>query len=320
LAVLTSGGDAPGMNAAIRAVVRSAIGRGFSVLGVQDGYSGLVEGKFRPIGRRDVGGIIQDGGTMLGTTRYEPLKTAPGCERALASLRANEITALIVIGGNGSQAGAHALHAGGAAVIGIASTIDNDLHGTDISIGATTAIDVALEAIDRLRVTASSMKRAFLVEVMGRHCGYLALMAGIAGGAEVIALPEAEVDPETVAQELRAAYDRGKSHAIAVVSEGAKYDADAMLRHFAEHRGRLGFDLRTTKLGHVQRGGAPGVFDRMLGTQFGVAAVDAAIERRYGILIGMRDGKPACTPLAHVAGKTRPADKQLLEIARLLAM
>jgi len=205
-------------------------------------------------------------------------------------------------------------------VIGIASTIDNDLDGTDISIGATTAIDVALEAIDRLRVTASSMKRAFLVEVMGRHCGYLALMAGIAGGAEVIALPEAEVDPETVAQELRAAYDRGKSHAIAVVSEGAKYDADAMLEHFAEHRERLGFDLRATKLGHVQRGGAPGVFDRMLGTQFGVAAVEAAVERRYGVLIGMRDGKPACTPLEQVAGKTRPADKQLLEIARLLAM
>ncbi len=320
LAVLTSGGDAPGMNAAIRAVVRSAIGRGFSVLGVQDGYSGLVDGKFRPMGRRDVGGIIQDGGTMLGTTRYEPLKTVHGCERALASLRANEISALVVIGGNGSQAGAHALHEGGAPVIGIASTIDNDLYGTDISIGATTAIDVALQAIDRLRVTASSMKRAFLVEVMGRHCGYLALMAGIAGGAEVISIPEAEVDPETVAQELRAAYDRGKSHAIAVVAEGAKYDADAMLRHFAEHRGRLGFDLRATKLGHVQRGGAPGVFDRMLGTQFGAAAVDAAVERRYGVLIGMRDGKPACTPLGQVAGRTRPADKRLLELARALAM
>ena len=320
LAVLTSGGDAPGMNAAIRAVVRSAVARGFEVVGVRDGYKGLVNGDFRTMGRRDVGGIIQMGGTKLGTTRYEPLKTAQGLEQALKALRTHEIAALIIIGGNGSQSGASALHAGGAPAIGIASTIDNDLHGTDISIGATTAIDVALQAIDRLRVTASSMKRAFLVEVMGRNCGYLALMAGIAGGAEVIALPEVDRDPASMARELCAAYDRGKSHAIGVISEGAKYNADALMKYFDEHHERLGFELRVTKLGHVQRGGAPGVFDRMLGTLFGAAAVDAAVERRYGTLIGMRDGKPSSTPLDEVAGKMRPADTRLLELAHLLAM
>ncbi len=320
LAVLTSGGDAPGMNAAIRAVVRSAIERGFEVVRVRDGYQGLAGGDFWPMGRREVGGIIQLGGTRLGISRYEPLKTAQGRERALRALREHEITVLVVIGGNGSQSGAAALHAEGAPVIGIASTIDNELYGTDISIGATTAIDVALQAIDLLRVTAASMKRAFLVEVMGRHCGYLTLMAGIAGGTEVIALPEVDLEPASIAQTLCAAYDRGKSHAIAVIAEGAKYDADTLMQYFHEHRDRLGFELRVTKLGHVQRGGAPGVFDRMLGTLLGAAAVDAAFERRYGTLIGMRDGKPTGTLLAEVAGRTKPADTRLLELAHVLAM
>ena len=320
LAVLTSGGDAPGMNAAIRAVVRSAIARGFEVVGIRGGYRGLVHGEFSPLNRRDVGGIIQLGGTALGTARYEPMKTRAGLEDALRALRVHEIAALVVIGGNGSQSGAAALHAQGAPVIGIASTIDNDLYGSDISIGATSALEVALHSIDCLRVTAAAMRRAFLVEVMGRHCGYLALMAGITGGAEVIALPEVDASPESIAQELAAAYDRGKSHAIAVISEGASQDADALLAYFEEHHERLGFELRVTKLGHVQRGGAPGAFDRMLGTLFGAAAVDAALAGRYGMLIGMRDGKPSHTPLEEVAGKTRPADTCLLSLARQLAM
>ncbi len=320
LAVLTSGGDAPGMNAAIRAVVRGALARGFEVAGVQDGYKGLIDGNLRPMGPRDVGGIIDRGGTTLGTIRCEAMKTAHGLKLAVDALRAHAITVLVVIGGNGSQAGASALQQCGAAVIGVASTIDNDLYGSDISIGATTAIDVALRAIDSLRVTASAMRRAFLVEVMGRNCGFLALMAGIAGGAEAIALPEADIDPATVAEELRNAYKRGKSHAIAVVAEGAKYNADALLRYFQQHQDRLGFELRVTKLGHIQRGGTPGVFDRMLGTLLGTAAVDAALEQRYGVLIGMRDGKPASTPLEEVAGRTKPADTRLLELARLLSM
>lgn len=320
IAVLTSGGDSPGMNAATRAVVRCAISRGHEVLGIHHGYSGLIGGDLRPLGLRDVGGILHLGGTMLGTTRCETLKSERGCDEAMATLKRHDISSLIVIGGNGSQAGALKLYRRGAPVIGIASTIDNDLQGTDITIGATTAVDVALESIDRLRVTASSMKRAFLVEVMGRNCGYLAVVAGIAGGAEAVVVPESDFEPHQLAEELRAAYARGKSHAIVVVAEGAKYNADALLHYFNEHQERLGFELRTTKLGHVQRGGAPGVFDRMLGSMLGAAAVDAAAAGSYGILIGLRDGKPAATPLDQVAERVKPADVRLLDLARILAM
>jgi len=225
-----------------------------------------------------------------------------------------------VIGGNGSQTGAWELRRRGAPVIGVASTIDNDLHGSDVTIGCTTAIDVALEAIDRLKVTASSLDRAFLVEVMGRKSGHLALVAGIAGGCEVIVIPEVETDPETIARQLREAYERGKRHALAIVAEGARYDADALTRFFGEHGERLGFDLRVTRLGHVQRGGAPGAFDRMLGTQLGAAAVAAAAESRFGVMVGLREGKVAETPLQDVAGRMKPADAGLFELAQMLAM
>jgi len=289
-------------------------------MGVRDGFTGLIHGDIHPLGARDVGGIIQSGGTKLGTTRCEALRTGPGREQALDAIQAHAITGIVVIGGNGSQAGASALHECGVPVIGVASTIDNDVYGSDITIGATTAVDVALQAIDSLRVTASAMRRAFLLEVMGRNCGYLALMAGIAGGAEVIVLPEADTEPEAVAEELRAACARGKSHAIAVVAEGARYNADALMQYFREHHDRLGYELRATKLGHIQRGGTPGMFDRMLGTLLGAAAVDAAVGGRYGVLIGSRDGKPAATPLREVACNAKFADTRLLELARVLAM
>jgi len=308
------------MNAAIRAVVRVGIARGFEVLGVQHGYAGLIGGEFRALGPRDVGGIIQLGGTVLGTTRCEQFKTDAGCTQALEQLQAQRISGLIVIGGNGSQTGAWELRRRGVPVIGVASTIDNDLYGSDVTIGCMTAIDVALEAIDRLKVTASSLDRAFLVEVMGRKSGHLALVAGIAGGCEVIVIPEIETDPETIARQLRAAYERGKRHALAIVAEGAKYDADALTRFFGEHGERLGFDLRVTRLGHVQRGGAPGAFDRMLGTQLGAAAVAAAAEGRFGVIVGLRNGQVAETPLQDVAGRMKPADTGLFELAQMLAM
>ena len=199
LAVLTSGGDAPGMNAAIRSVTRSALARGFEVFGVRHGYTGLIAGEFVAFGPREVGGILSLGGTTLGTTRCAELRTDAGQDKALRSLAQHGIGALVVIGGNGSQCGAHALSSKGLAVVGVASTIDNDLLGSDITIGATTAIDVALESVDRLRVTASSHGRGFLVEVMGRDCGYLAAMVGIAGGAEFICVPELPQEPEAVA-------------------------------------------------------------------------------------------------------------------------
>lgn len=319
LAVLTSGGDAPGMNAAIRAVVRVGTALGYEVHGIRHGYAGLLEDAFVHLGPRDVGGVMERGGTMLGTARCTALKTDAGQSQALERLAARGIDGLVVIGGNGSQSGARALAARGARVVGVASTIDNDLFGSDLTIGATTAVDVALESIDRLRVTASSLGRVFLVEVMGRDCGYLATAVGIASGAEVIVTPEAPQDPEQVAAGIRAAYERGKSHAIAVVAEGATHGVDALARHFEAHRERLGFDLRICKLGHVQRGGAPGVTDRLLATRLAAAAVERLHRGEHGVLVGLRDGRVAATPLAEVAGRTKPADHELVALAQVLA-
>src|SRR5579862_2978422 len=209
IAVLTSGGDAPGMNAAVRAVVRTGIATGLEVFGVRQGFAGLIAADFVPLGARAVGGIIQRGGTILGSTRCEAFKNESGQVEALRVLHDHHIDALVVIGGNGSQAGAHALSQRGFPVVGVASTIDNDLAGSEMTIGVDTALNIALEAIDRLKVTASSHHRAFLVEVMGRDCGYIALITGITGGAEAIVIPEVETDPEAVASEFRTAYERG---------------------------------------------------------------------------------------------------------------
>ena len=319
LAVLTSGGDAPGMNAAIRAVVRMGVARAFEVFGVRHGYTGLIAGEFVPLGPRDVGGIMHLGGTILGTTRCAELKSAAGQEMALRQLHGRGISGLVVIGGNGSQAGAHALSRKGLPVVGVASTIDNDLVGSDTTIGAATAVDVALESVDRLRVTASSHRRGFLVEVMGRDCGYLASMVGIAGGAEAIVIPELESDPEALAVDICEAYERGKSHFIVVVAEGARHDADALAQYFKTHQARLGFDMRVCKLGHVQRGGAPGVVDRMLATRLGAAAVEQLAAGRDGMLLGVIDGKVTGTPLGDVVDRLKPLDMSLLELARTLA-
>ncbi len=318
VAVLTSGGDAPGMNAAIRAVVRTGVGRGFEMYGVNLGYYGLISSNFVPLGTRDVGGIIQKGGTILGSARCLEFKTEDGQLRALRNLRQKGIDALVVIGGNGSQTGANALSKLGFPVIGIASTIDNDLFGSDMTIGVDTALNIALEAIDRLKVTASSHQRAFIIEVMGRNCGYLALMAGIAGGAEHIIIPEFETDVEELAQKLRSAYERGKTHAIVVVAEGAHYNAENLSIYFNEHRDRLGFDLRITTLGHIQRGGTPGAFDRILASRMGAAATECLAMDQHGVLVGLRKDEIKTTPLAEVVANKKQLDLKLLDLAKIL--
>jgi 6-phosphofructokinase 1 len=307
------------MNAAIRAVTRTALDKGWEVFGVRHGYAGLIAGSMAPLGARDVGSIIQLGGTVLGSARCPEFKTEEGRLKALRALRQAEVEALVVIGGSGSQVGAHALSQMGFPVVGVASTIDNDLCGTEMTIGVDTALNIALEAIDRLKVTASSHQRAFLVEVMGRDCGYLALMSAIAGGAEAVVIPEVEVDPEAVAAELRSAYERGKGHALIVVAEGARYNAAALAGYFEEQRQRLGFELRVTALGHVQRGGAPGAFDRLLATRLGAAATEHLARGEHGLLVGWLRGEPAATPLSEVAGQQKPLDLRLLELARVLA-
>jgi len=319
IAVLTSGGDAPGMNAAIRAVVRTGIARGWDVYGVRHGYAGLIGDDMASLSARDVGGILQRGGTLLGSARSAEFETVPGREKAIRNLNAAAIEALVVIGGNGSQTGAHCLSQMGFPVVGVASTIDNDLAGSDITIGVDTALNIALEAIDRLKTTASSHQRAFLVEVMGRRCGYLALMAAIAGGAEAVLLPEVSVQPEVLAKELHEAYLRGKPHALVVVAEGAKYNAERMAEYFRTHKDECGFDLRVTTLGHVQRGGIPGAFDRILATRLGNGATEALARGQRGVLVGFIRGEVVTTPLADVVGKQKPLDPALVEMAGVLA-
>jgi len=306
------------MNSVIRAVVRTGVDRGLEVYGVRHGYSGLIQGDLHLLGTRDVGGIMQRGGTVLGSARCPEFETEAGRLQAMRELNRKEIDALIVIGGNGSQTGALALLRQGFPAVGVASTIDNDLFGSEITLGVDTALNIALEAIDRLKTTASSHQRAFLVEVMGRKCGSLALMAGVAGGAEVILIPEVEVSPEAVARELRHSYERGKPHAIAVVAEGASFNASALQAYFAEREAQTGFQLRTTILGHVQRGGIPSAYDRLLGARFGAAAVEAVQTGKLGVLVGINHNQITTTPLEDVVGVPKPLDPELLELARVL--
>jgi 6-phosphofructokinase 1 len=282
------------MNAAIRAVVRTGVAKGWEVFGVRHGFSGLISGSFVPMGPRDVSGIIQLGGTILGSARSLEFKTDEGRSKAIRALHQQRIEALIVIGGNGSQQGAHALHEAGFPVVGVASTIDNDLHGSEITIGVDTALNIALEAIDRLKI-------------------------GIAGGAEAVVIPEVKTDPDLVAADLRDAYERGKSHAVIVVAEGDEYNAESLARHFAEHQDRLGFDLRVTTLGHVQRGGNPGAFDRLLATRLAAAATERLADGDTGVLMGLLKGDIVGTPLDEVVSNVKTLEPHLLELAEVLA-
>jgi 6-phosphofructokinase 1 len=319
IAVVTSGGDAPGMNSAIRAVVRTGLYRGCDVIGVRWGYHGLVFNEMQPMGLREVGGIIQQGGTVLGSARCPEFRTPEGRQQALDNLTRRAIEGVIVIGGNGSQAGAHALSELGVPVVGVASTIDNDLVGSDITIGVDTALNIALEACDRLKVTASSHKRAFMVEVMGRDCGYLALMTALAAGAEAVVIPEAEKTPEEVAEVLRRSYQRGKTNGLIVVAEGAKNNADKLEAWFKANAPQLGYELRTTKLGHVQRGGAPGAYDRLLATRLASAAVDYLFDGNHGVVVGTIKGEITGTPYSEVVGRHKSPDLRLLKLADILA-
>jgi 6-phosphofructokinase 1 len=320
IAVLTSGGDAPGMNAAIRAVTRGALARGWQVFGVRNGYAGLLADHLEPLAARDVGGIMQSGGTVLGSARCPEFAEPAGREKALKNLISRGMDALVVIGGNGSQSGSASLARERFTVVGVPSTIDNDLYGNDVSIGCDTAINITLEAIDRLRTTASSHQRAFAVETMGRDCGYIALISGIAGGAEVIAIPEVEITPAQVAERLRDAYRRGKTHALAVIAEKARCGVHELMEYYKTHRALIGFDLRVTRLGHVVRGGTPTAADRLLATRLGAAAIDTLAAGKRGVLVGIVKTDVITTPLADIAGRTRPADASWLELARVMAI
>ena len=314
IAILTSGGDAPGMNAAIRAATRIAIENGAEVFGVQRGYAGLIAGDFIPLSARDVGGILERAGTVLESARSMEFKTPAGVDHAVQNLEKFGIGGLIVIGGNGSQAGALSLSKKGVPVNGVASTIDNDLAGSDMTIGVDTALNVALEAIDRLRATASSHHRMFIVEVMGRDCGYLALAAGLAGGAEVIITPEHDVPTVEVVKRVHEAAERNKRHAMIVVAEGSKNTAGT-LHELLLNDPDYCFEPRLTILGHVQRGGTPSAFDRLLATRLAARATQLLLEDNSGNLVGLINGCATATPLAEVVGKHKPLPAELLFLA-----
>lgn len=286
IAVMTSGGDAPGMNSAIRAVVRTAIEHNVTVWGIRQAYAGLLSGDMSVLSSRDVSGILQRGGTILQTARNEEFKTVAGQRKALRRLNEHNIEGVIVIGGDGSLRGGLALQRLGIPVIGVPASIDNDIYGTNMSIGVDTALNTILDALDRLRDTATSHNRGFLIEVMGRNCGYLALMGGILGGAEVVVTPEKSPTMEEIAAMLEDAYVRGKTHAIAVVAEGAPYKVTD-LATFLNQKG-TGFEIRLTILGHIQRGGSPTAFDRLLATRMGLSAVERLLNGESGVMVALQ--------------------------------
>lgn len=318
IGVLTSGGDGPGLNPCIRAVTRKAISMGIEVIGIQRGYIGLVNGHYVPFDARSVGGIIGKGGTILGTTRFPEFKEVKYQRDALRMLAQNGIDGLVIIGGNGSLSGARELHELGLPTVGVPGTIDNDLAGTDMCIGVDTTLNTILDAIDKIKDTASSHQRAFLIEVMGRDCGYLAVMGGIAGGAELSLIPEIPTPVDKVAEVLTEAYIKGKSHGIIIVAEGYKPGTQAILDYLDEHKAELGFDMRVTVLGHVQRGGAPSAFDRILATRMGAAAVDGLVEGKSGCMVGLVGSRLVFTPLAEVLVQKRSIEDRLYELAQIM--
>ncbi len=319
IGVLSSGGDGPGFNPCIRAVVRRAISRDAGVVGVKYGYAGLIDGDMEEMTARSVGGILGRGGTILGTARSEEFRTERGRMTAMRKLHEHNVEGLVVIGGDGSFRGAQKLwHEYEFPIVCVPGTIDNDIPGTDMCIGVDTALNTVLDAIDKIRDTASSHQRAFLIEVMGRDCGYLALMSGMAGGAEMILCPEFTAKPEDVALALKDAYLRGKAHCIIVVAEGYHPGMEAVAQYLKEGRQDLGFEVRTTVLGHVQRGGSPTAFERLLATRLGAAAADALLDGASAVMAGLVGNDIKLTPLDEVLSARKTLDPSLYELARSL--
>ncbi len=317
IGLLTSGGDAPGMNAAIRAVVRQGIALGAEVIGIRRGYCGLIEGELLPLGIADVSEIMDRGGTVLESSRCEQFLQEEGQARALRTAERAKLDGLVVIGGDGSLRGAWALQERGLPVMGIPATIDNDIWGTSIAIGVDTALNTVVECLRKIRDTAISHERAFVVETMGRESGYLALMGGLAGGAEAILIPEVPVDLGEVVEVVRRGYQRGKRHAIIVVAEGVFANAAQVVA--AHIRERLGLTVRVTVLGHLQRGGSPTAFDRILGSRLGAEAVRRLVAGESGRMVGLAGDELQSVPLAEVAARRRQLDLELYELAMVLS-
>lgn len=341
IGILTGGGDCPGLNAVIRAVARRSFDRGDAAIGVREGWRGLVEGKLAELGRQEISGILPRGGTILGTSRTNPYTIEGGVERVLATVGEAGIDALVAVGGEDTLGVAARLHAEhGLPVVGVPKTIDNDLSATDYTFGFDTAVSIATEAIDRLHTTAESHNRVMVVEVMGRHTGWIAVMSGIASGADVILIPEHPITVEAACEEIRRRHARGKDFSIVVVSEGyelttASGERAAVARPPAatdqfgharlggvgellgrEIEERTGFETRVTVLGHVQRGGTPTARDRVLATRFGLKAADLVKEGRFGTMAALHGDAIVAVPLVEAVAGLKTVPAEWYEVAR----
>lgn len=316
IGVLTSGGDAPGMNAAVRAVVRKAIYHGVEVAGVYYGYQGLIDGKIETLEAGDVGDIIQRGGTKLFSARCEDFKNDEGQLKAIEQMKKHGLEGLVVIGGDGSYRGAMALTQKGFPCVGVPGTIDNDIPGTDYTIGFDTALNTVIEAIDKIRDTATSHERTFIIEVMGRDAGDLALWAGLAGGAETILIPEESYDFNDMIERLEKGKKRGKKHSIIIVAEGVMNGNE--LAKLVEEK--AGFETRVSVLGHIQRGGSPTARDRVLGSLFGARAVETLLEGRGGRAIGMKNHQVVDYDMTKAFTESHDADMSLYTLSKELSI
>ncbi|MGI6034700.1 MAG: 6-phosphofructokinase [Limnochordia bacterium] len=326
IGVLTSGGDAPGMNAAIRAVVRTGLHAGVKVIGVRRGYYGLIHGEFQVMTPRSVADIIHRGGTVLRTARSEEFTTPVGQQLALEKIKQQQLEGLVIIGGGGSMRGGLVLSDLGMPVIGVPATIDNDLVGTDVSIGFDTATNTVVDAINKIRDTATSHERIYVIEVMGRDSGFIALYSGLAGGAESILVPEIPFDLDDVCRRIVTGYKRGKAHSIIVVAEGAygapgaaKNGESAGFRVGKFIREKTGFETRITVLGHLQRGGTPTVQDRILASRLAACGVELLLAGKDRLLVGMIHNELRATPLDDILNETKELDRNMYELANVLA-
>jgi len=316
IAVLTSGGDAPGMNAAIRAVVRRAIFNGLEVIGVRHGYQGLIDNNFIPMGVSSVGDIIQRGGTILHTARCAEFKTEAGRRLALDNLERSDVDALVTIGGDGTFRGALELGKLGMPVVGIPGTIDNDIFGTETTLGFDTAVNTVIDAIDKIRDTATSHERTYVIEVMGRNCGYIALYAGLAGGAESILVPERSSNIDGIIARLKMGLRRGKVHSIIIVAEGVSSGAEvAKVIHE-----RTGLETRTSVLGYIQRGGSPTAHDRILGSLMGAKAVDLLLDEKWNMMTASKSGQIVAVPLDLVLQQSHELPQDMYDMALSLSI
>jgi phosphofructokinase-like protein len=336
IAVMTGGGDCPGLNAVIRSVVISGSEYGIETLGIHNGWQGLIDGDFEQLNHASVSGILSRGGTILGTSRVDPLKNPADLEKMQKILQVKGIDTIVVIGGDGTLSAAYDIAGKGIPLVGIPKTIDNDISGTDLTVGFDTAVTIVTDAIDRLHTTAESHHRIMVVEVMGRKAGWIALMAGIAGGADKILIPEIRFTMDEVCRDLKSRYNSGKKYSIVVVAEGIHHEdvtdilvpecnrdecghekfvgVGNLLGRELEHQ--LGIETRVTVLGHVQRGGIPTAFDRNLGTRFGVAAVEQIAGGHTGHMVALQGSRIGTVPLKDVASRIKPVNPDLCHLIK----